>query len=57
MMTRTIERTGQFKKDYKREKKGAFRLTIEADLTAVLNILTNNGQLPPRYKDHPLTGN
>ena len=29
---RTIERTSQFKKDYKRECKGQHRLTVESDL-------------------------
>ena len=36
---RTIETTGQFRRDYKREKKGVHRLTIEADFIAVLGLL------------------
>ena len=33
---RTIERTGQFKRDFKRESKGQHRLTLQTDLTAVV---------------------
>lgn len=36
---RTIERTGQFKRDYKREAKGQHRLVIEDALLAVLKLL------------------
>lgn len=36
---RTIERTGQFKRDYKREAKGLHRATIKNELIAVLTAL------------------
>lgn len=36
---RRIERTGQFKRDYKREMKGQHRTTLVAELTTVLNAL------------------
>ena len=39
---RTIERTGQFKRDYKREAKGAHRTTLTADLTDILKTLAND---------------
>jgi mRNA interferase YafQ len=42
-MTRKIERSTEFKKDYKREKKGQHRKTVEADLLVLLNILANDG--------------
>ncbi len=32
---RRIERTGQFKRDYKREAKGHHRATLDAELTRV----------------------
>ena len=54
---RTIERTGQFKRDYKREMKGQHRTTLVADLTAVLDALVADRQLEPRHHDHALTGN
>ena len=53
---RTIERTGQFKRDYKRESKGRHSGTLAQDLGAVLTALANNGVLDPRYRDHALTG-
>jgi mRNA-degrading endonuclease YafQ of YafQ-DinJ toxin-antitoxin module len=36
---RRIDRTGQFKRDYKREAKGQHRATLDADLMAVLTAL------------------
>ena len=54
---RTIERTGQFKKDYKRECKGQHRLTVENDLLAVLSQLIEDKPLAAKYRDHPLTNN
>jgi mRNA interferase YafQ len=53
---RRIERTGQFKHDYKREAKGQHRTTLDADLMPVLQALANNRPLEPRYRDHSLTG-
>lgn len=53
---RTIEWTGQFKRDYKRESKGQHRATIDADLMAVLTTLANDQPLEPRHRDHALTG-
>jgi mRNA interferase YafQ len=53
---RTIERTGQFRKDYKRESKGQYRKTLDADLVAVITALANDEPLAARYRDHPLTG-
>ncbi|MBW4968628.1 type II toxin-antitoxin system YafQ family toxin, partial [Pseudoalteromonas sp. CR1] len=52
---RTIERTGQFKRDYKREMKGQHRTTLVADLTAVLDALVADRPLEPRHHDHALT--
>jgi len=53
---RTIERTGQFKRDYKRESKGRHMATIDADLLAVLALLANDRPLEDRHRDHALTG-
>ena len=53
---RTIERTGQFKRDYKREAKGKYRTTLDVDLVPVLVTLVNNQPLEPRHCDHALTG-
>lgn len=54
---RTIERTGQFKRDYKRELKGQHRTILVAELTAVLDALSADRPLEPRHHDHALTGN
>ena len=54
---RKIERTGQFKRDYKREAKGRHRETLDADLVPVLVALANDQLLEPRHRDHALTGN
>ncbi len=54
---RTIERTGQFKRDYKREAKGQHRATLDEDLFLVIKALANDQALEPRYRDHALTGN
>ncbi len=53
---RTIERTGQFKRDYKREAKGQHRATIDDDLKLVLKALVNDQPLQPHHNDHLLTG-
>lgn len=53
---RTIKRTTQFKKDYKREKKGHHRNTLDQILLTVVKLLINDFVLPYRYYDHALTG-
>jgi len=53
---RTIERTGQFKRDYKREAKGQHRAGLDDALMAVLRLLTANKPLPLKYRDHSLIG-
>ena len=52
---RTIERTGQFKRDYKREAKGLHRATLARDLVNVLNALAHDQPLAERHRDHALT--
>jgi mRNA interferase YafQ len=53
---RAIERTSQFKRDFKREMKGRHRGPLEADLMAVLRALVADTPLAARYRDHPLSG-
>ena len=53
---RTIERTGQFKRDYKRESKGQHRATLGEALQIVLKMLIADKTLPSKYRDHPLSG-
>ena len=53
---REIERTSQFKRDYRREAKGQHRKSLEAVLVPVLVALANDQPLDPRYHDHALSG-
>jgi mRNA interferase YafQ len=53
---RRIERTGRFKRDYKREGRGAYHATLQADLMRVVNALAQGEPLTERYRDHALTG-
>lgn len=54
---RTIDPTTKFKRDYKRELKGQYRATLEADLIAVFDLLANDRPLDSRFRDHALAGN
>ena len=54
---RKIERTGQFKRDYKRKDKGRHGATLDTDLVPVLIALANDRPMEPRHRDHALTGN
>lgn len=51
---RTIKYTSAFKKDYKREKKGQHRNTVDTDLQAVLELLQHDEVLFEKYRDHAL---
>ena len=53
---RTIERTGQFKRDYKLEAKGQHKLVLDDAFLAVLKLLIADKPLPAKYRDHPLSG-
>lgn len=45
---RTVEHTGQFKKDYKREAKGPHRGALETDLRKIIESLAMDRPLEPR---------
>ena len=53
---RTIEWTSQFKRDYKRERKGPYCVTLDDELFPVVECLASNQTLEPGYHDHSLTG-
>jgi mRNA interferase YafQ len=53
---RKIERTTRFKKDYRRETKGQYRLTLDRDLVKIVGMLVANTRLPEKFRDHALTG-
>ncbi len=52
-----IERTTQFKRDYRRELKGHHRTTLESSFVKVLKALLSNTPLSKKYQDHALNGN
>ena len=54
---RTIEPIAQFRRDFKREKKGQHGQTLDADIVPVIDALANNLPLAPHRHDHPLIGN
>jgi mRNA interferase YafQ len=53
---RTIRRTNTFKRDYKREKKGSHRKTLDTDLVEIVAMLAADETLTLRHHDHPLVG-
>jgi mRNA interferase YafQ len=53
---RTIERTSQFKRDYKRESKGPHLVTLEKEFITVVLALANDQPLPEKLHDHALVG-
>ena len=53
---RTIERTGQFKRYYKREAQGSPRKTLESAFIDVVTRLANDQVLAEKHRDHSLTG-
>ncbi|MCC8484217.1 MAG: type II toxin-antitoxin system YafQ family toxin [Rickettsia endosymbiont of Labidopullus appendiculatus] len=54
---RTIKRTAQFKRDYKREKRRQHGVTLDNDLLKAIKLLVIDAQLPKCMRYHPLIGN
>jgi mRNA interferase YafQ len=54
---RRIERTGAFRKDFKREKKGQHRREIDSIVFSVVSLLAEDKTLPEKNHDHSLAGN
>ena len=53
---RRIERTAQFRRDYKREAKGPHRLALERDFLGIVTALANDQPMAEKLRDHALTG-
>lgn len=53
---RTIKRTSQFKKDYKRERKTQHGKILDDLLVAIVTLLASDKLLPAKHYDHALTG-
>ena len=54
---RTIKRSTQYKRDYKREKRGKHGTTLDNKLFVILQLLITDIPLPELMHDHPLIGN
>jgi mRNA interferase YafQ len=55
-MPRTIEYTSRFKRDFRREQKGAHREILEGDFIVIIEMLANDEPLAEKHRDHALTG-
>lgn len=53
---RTIEITGQFKRDLKRERRGRRVAQLDQVLADVVRSLQRDESLPTKHVDHALTG-
>ena len=53
---RTIERTGKFKRDFKRELKGPHGKVLATELLLLLRELATDQTLEAARRDHALTG-
>lgn len=53
-MSYNVIPTGRFQKDLKKAEKRGLNLSLLSD---VIKMLAKGEKLPPRYKDHALTGN
>ena len=53
---RTVERTHQFKRDYKRESCGRHRTDLDEQLAVIVQALASDDVLEPRHHDHALSG-
>ena len=53
---RRIERTTDFRRDFKREKAGRHRRVLDALVMGAVTLLADDKPLPPANEDHPLTG-
>jgi len=53
---RTVRYTKRFQRDYKREQSGIHGRRLDALLMEVVDLLAADAPLPPRNRDHALSG-
>lgn len=53
---RTVKRTAQFKRDFKRAKRGVHASHLDETLLEALELLAADAPLPERYVDHQMKG-
>ena len=51
---RHVRRTALFKKEYRKSMKQGKNMVL---LLSIINMLANDEPLPPKHRDHALTGN
>ncbi|MDR3069544.1 MAG: type II toxin-antitoxin system YafQ family toxin [Propionibacteriaceae bacterium] len=54
--SRIVGASTQFKRDWKREKKGRQAKVLDSAFGVVLDALATDQELPPKYQDHALCG-
>ena len=55
-MVRTVKRTAQFRRDFKRAKRGVHGRYLDTALLEALELLATDVPLPSRFVDHPMKG-
>ena len=53
---RSVRRTAQFRRDFRRLKRGVHASHLDQTLLAALELLVADAPLPDRYVDHPMKG-
>ena len=53
---RTVKRSAQFRRDFKRVKRSVHGRHLDATLLEALELLVADVPLPSRYVDHPMKG-
>lgn len=53
---RRIERTGTFRKDFKRENRGQHRRELEILVSSAVSLLATDKPLNAKHRDHALSG-
>jgi mRNA interferase YafQ len=53
---RTIQQSGPFKRDLKREAKGPHRQTLQREFVRLVEALANDQLLTEKHRDHALSG-
>jgi len=53
---RTIETTSRFRRDFKREAKGAHSKQLDVMLANAVELLATDATMPAPYRDHALVG-
>ena len=54
---RSTRQAAAFKRDFKRESKGIYRLVLKDEFTGIVSTLASDIPLAEKYRDHILTGN